>query len=318
MKRKGIEFAFSWIFAIIAGAVILISAVYITTKLVGTERRTQDSFIASELTNLLNPIETNLENSKYVKIDFVDETRVFNECKNEGVFGRQQISTSSKLGIGDEWGEKSARRSSFNKYLFSDEIVETSGKKMHAIVKPFFSPFKAGDLTILYGEDYCFVNPTSDIEDLIEDLSANGANNIGINVTGDLDDCLQETKTVCFGNQIGCDVNVNTLAGIVVKDQKESYFYGEELQLAAIFADSNIYECQIKRLAGRSGELAVIYAKKAAYVDGSGCSNNLQGDLNSFVLAASINNSREYVRELIPLAIQLKEKNDKIAKCKIF
>ena len=252
MNRKGVEFAFSWIFAIIAGAVILISAVYITTRLVGTERRVGDTFIASELNTILNPIETNLEDSKYSTIDFVDETRVFNDCSTAGTFGRQQISTASKLGIGKEFGEQSVRKSSYNKYIFSREIEETSSKKMHAIVRPLFIPFKVGDLTMLYGKEYCFVNPTSDIEDLVIDLSANGVQNIGINITAELSSCPEESTTVCF-NQVGCEINVNTQARIVSKYDFDLYYDGDSLMLTAIFADPLVYECQIKRIMGRAG-----------------------------------------------------------------
>ncbi len=317
MNRKGVEFAFSWIFAIIAGAVILISAVYITTRLVGTERRVGDTFIASELNTILNPIETNLEDSKYANIEFVDETRVFNECSTAGTFGKQQISTSSKLGIGEDWGEKSVRKSSFNKYIFSRETEETSDKNMRVIVRPLFAPFKVGDLTMLYGGKYCFVNPSSDIEDLVNDLSGNGANDIGINITSNLNLCDRDSTTVCF-NQVGCEVNVNTQARVVSKYENELYYDGDSLMLAAIFADPKIYECQIKRLMGRTGELAVIYAKKASYVEGSGCSNNLNSELQSFVVTTAINDSRDFVQNVVPTINNLEERNDQLANCKIF
>ncbi len=317
MNKKGVEFAFSWIFAIIAGAVILISAVYVTTKLVGTERRVGDTFIASELNTILNPIETNLEDSKYAVIEFVDETRVFNECSTTGTFGKQQISTSSKLGLGDNWGEQSVRKSSFNKYIFSRETEETLYKNLRVIVRPLFVPFKVGDLTMLYGGKYCFVNPSSDIEDLVNDLSGNGVNNIGINITSNLNLCERESTTVCF-NQIGCEVNVNTQARVVSKYEQELHYDGDSLMLAAIFSDPKIYECQIKRLMGRTEELAVIYSKKATYVDGSGCSNNLNTELQSFVLATAINNSRDFVQNVVPAINNLEERNEQLATCKIF
>ncbi|MGV8142880.1 MAG: hypothetical protein ACP5NS_04605 [Candidatus Pacearchaeota archaeon] len=317
MNKKGVEFAFSWIFAIIAGAVILISAVYITTKLVGTERRIGDTFIASELSTILNPIETNLEDSKYAKIEFVDETRVFNDCSTEGTFGRQQISTSSKLGIGDDWGEQSAKKSSFNKYVFSRDTEETKDKKMHAIVRPLFIPFKVGDLTMLYGKEYCFVNPTSDIEDLTRDLSANGIENIGINITSSLASCPRDSTTVCF-NQIGCEININTNSQIVSKYGTDLYYDGDSLMLAAIIADPAVYECQLKRLMGRAGELAIIYSKKAQYVEGQGCSNNIDGDLQTLASTTQINNSRDFVQNVVPNANNLEEENGELATCKVF
>ena len=321
MRNKGIEFGFSWIFAIIAGAVILFSAIYITTKLIGTDRRVSDTLVAAELDNLLHPIETNLEDSKYATINFVDETRVYNECATIGVFGRQQISTASKLGIGDEWSVQSVRKSSFNKYVFSREIEE--GEKMHAIVKPFEMPFKIGDLTMLYGGKYCFVNPLSDVEDEINDLSGGGAQDIGVNITSNLGDCPQESETVCF-NIIGCDINVNTLGsstnvqGSVSKSGETVYYYGGSLLLAAIFSEPEIYECQISRLMKRAGELGTVYSRKAAYLDGSGCSNNLIQDLQAYVLASDVNSSSEFVQQVVLLANDLEERNGNIARCKVF
>ncbi|MSS74467.1 hypothetical protein EXS72_02395 [Candidatus Pacearchaeota archaeon] len=316
MNKKGIEFSFSWIFAIIAGAVILISALYITTKLVGTERKIGDTFIASELNTILNPIETNLEDSKYTTIKFLDETRVFNECSNQGTFGKQQISTSSKLGIGNEWGDKSIRKSSFNKYVFSRGTEETQNKKLRVIVRPFFIPFKVGDLTMIYGKEYCFVNPPSDIEELVQDLSANGVQDIGINITSNIPSCLADSTKVCF-DIIGCEINVNTQSKIVSKYGKELHYSGESLMLSAIFADPLIYECQLKRLMGRAGELGVLYSKKANYLEGSGCSNDLQNDLNEYVLATAINNSGNLDR-VVFMSDDLEEKNGQLANCRIF
>ena len=316
MNKKGIEFSFSWIFAIIAGAVILISALYITTKLVGTERKIGDTFIASELNTILNPIETNLEDSKYTTIKFLDETRVFNECSNAGTFGKQQISTASKLGIGNEWGEQSIRKSSFNKYVFSRGTEETQNKKLRVIVRSFFIPFKVGDLTMIYGKEYCFVNPPSDIEELVQDLSANGVQDIGINITSNIPSCLADSTKVCF-DIIGCEINVNTQSKIVSKYGKDLHYSGESLMLSAIFADPLIYECQLKRLMGRTGELGVLYSKKANYLEGSGCSNDLQNDLNEYVLATVIDNSGNLER-VVFMSDDLEEKNGQLANCRIF
>lgn len=316
MNKKGIEFGFSWIFAIIAGAVILFSAIYITTRLIGSERQTSNTFVASELTNLLNPIETNLEDSKYVTIDFIDETRVFNDCSTQGAFGKQQISTASKLGIGDEWGRQSVRVTSFNKYVFSRSVEETEGRKLHAIVKPFNLPFKIGDVTMLYGKRYCFVNPPSELEDELLDLSGQ-QNDIGINISDSLGECVLDTTSVCF-DQLGCDISVNTQAGIVSSAGQDLYYHDQTLQLAAILSDPFIYECQLKRLMDRAGELSAVYARKASYIESSGCPNSLGADLQAFGIATAITTSRELVQRVVPLAEQLEERNGNLAACTVF
>ena len=68
----------------------------------------------------------------------------------------------------------------------------------------------------------------------------------------------------------------------------------------------------------RASELAVVYSKKAIYVEGSGCSNNLVSDLQNFILVANINNSRDFVRQVIPIAKDLERRNNELASCKIF
>ncbi len=316
MNRNGLDFTFTWMFAIIAGAVILFSAIYITTKLIGSSEIQRDTFVASELSNILSPIETNLEDSKYSLIEFTSDTRVFNDCSNSGVFGKQEISTASRGSIKEGWSKQSISKSSFNRYIFSREVEETNNKKMHILASPLNMPFKIADVMIMHGGNYCFVSPPDDIKDNFLDLSSDGARDIGINISSNVNLCPQNYTRVCF-NVNGCDINVNTQSQVVKKYGKESYYYGDSLQLAAIFSDWKVYECQIKRLARRAGELGVVYKSKALYVEGSGCSNNLVSDLDSFVLATNINNSREF-RQIVQIAKDLEESNDGLASCKIF
>ena len=316
-NKRGMEFGFSWIFVIIVGAVIIFIVIYAVNKFVGTERRVSDTFISAELNNLINPIETNLENSKYVKIKFLDETRFYNECQTTGNFGKQQISTSTKLGIGDEWGQKSVRKSSFNKYLFSRKVEE--GKELNAIVKPFYNPYKVGDLTFIYSGDYCFVSPPADIEEELQELSGSGSINIGINITTNPNQCAPGKAIVCF-NQIGCDINVNLGSQVVSRSSPEDdVFYEGDLIYAAIFSDKELYECQLKRLMKRTSELAYVYSLKSGFLTSQGCSSNLQGDLASFAnILSNTNSSEDFLRDVVPMANDLGRKNDAISKCKVF
>ncbi|MDP4039904.1 MAG: hypothetical protein Q8P57_04990 [Candidatus Pacearchaeota archaeon] len=311
MKKRGLEFGFNWLFAILVGAVILFLAIFIATKFVDTNRKVSDTFVSAELSNLLNPIETNLEDSKYVKIRFVQETRVFNDCFENGNFGRQEISTASKIGVGDEWGTQSNPKSSFNKYVFSENFEE--GKEMNVIVKPFEMPFKVGDAIFMYSKDYCFINPPRDIEEEIEDLSAGG--NIGINISSRVSSCPDESVKVCF-DLIGCDINVNSNAKIISK-QGSDLHYTDSLIYGAIFSEPEIYECQIKRLMKRASELSYVYAEKAKFLEDSGCSNSLEQDLRSFASAVLIESSNELQR-IEGNSDILKDKNDKITKCGVF
>ncbi len=315
INRKGVDFTFSWIFAIIAGAAILGAAIYITTQLLDSSDLQRDTLVAGEVANLLNPLGTNLEDNRYSVINFATDTRVYNECSNQGPFGAQRLSTASKTR--NEWSDESVQKIVYDKYLFSRRVEETQNKEIHIMVNPLVAPFKIGDVMSLYGARYCFVNPSDSVEDLINDLSADGKQDIGINITSSENNCPVNSTKVCF-NKIGCEINVNTQAEVVSKNGKDMYYEGDSLMLAAIFSDYDIYECQISRLMKRASELAVVYSKKAIYLEGSGCSNNLISDLQSFILATNISSSRDFARLVMPLAEDLERRNNELGSCKVF
>lgn len=316
MNRKGVDFTFSWIFAIIAGAAILVVAIYITSQLISTGKIQRDTFVAGELANLLNPIETNLEDNKYSVIEFSTQTKLYNECSESGQFGVQRLSTASQSSNG-EWSSQSVRKSVYNKYIFSRAIEETKNERLNVMVNPVVLPFKIGDAIIIYSGDYCFVNAPTDIEELLTDLSADGKQDVGVNLSSSANSCPRDSIKVCF-NSRGCDINVETASRVVTKAGQSVYYDGDGLMLAAIFSDTLIYECQLKRLMKRAGELGVLYSKKATYIEGSGCSNNLINDLQNFVLATNISTSREFSRQIVPLARDLERRNNELASCKVF
>lgn len=315
MNRKGVDFTFSWIFAIIAGAAILGAAIYITTQLIDSSDVQRDTLVAGEVANLLNPLGTNIEDNRYSVINFATETRIYNECTTQGVFGSQKLSTASKTR--NEWSDESIQKIVYDKYLFSRGIEETQDKKLQVMVNPLIAPFKIGDIMSIYGAKYCFINPSNSVEDLINDLSADGKQDIGINLSTSENNCPVNYTKVCF-NRIGCDINVNTQAEVVTKNGKDMYYEGDGLMLAAIFSDYEIYECQVSRLMKRASELAVVYSKKAIYLEGSGCSNNLVSDLQGFILATNISNSRDFSRLVMPLAEDLERRNNDLGSCKVF
>ena len=116
-NKRGFEFSFNWLFAIIVGAVIIFIAIFAATSFIDTSRRQSDAVTAEQLGILLNPVETSLEDIKYAVIGFPTETRVVNKCRETGNFGRQIISASVKSGIGDEF-LNGTENFFFNKYLF--------------------------------------------------------------------------------------------------------------------------------------------------------------------------------------------------------
>jgi hypothetical protein len=310
INKRGFEFSFAWLFAIIVGAVIIFIAIFAATQLIKTSRIEAETKVAAQLGILLNPIETSLEEAKYAVISFPEETRVFNTCRETGNFGRQILSTSVKTGFGD-FQEPEVENFFFNKYVFSNGIEQ--GKKLNVLAKPFEMPYKVADLIFAYSGEFCFVNPPDDIEDEITDL-----NLAGINISSNIDDCPLTGEIVCFN--IGdnrCDIDVNLQSQKVVKDGDELY-YEDNLIYGAIFADSEIYECQVKRLMKRDAELAHLYASKTEFLSGKGCASGLASELRNFAsITQEIENSQELLLSVATAADSIRRKNENLL-CRLF
>jgi len=310
-NKRGISFNFAWLFAIIVGSVIIFIAIFATTQLIKTSRIEAETKVAAQLGIILNPIETNLEESKYAVISFPDETRFINRCRESGNFGRQIISTSVRSGIGDEFIEPEVENFFFNKYIFSKGVEQ--GKELNVLAKPFEMPYKVADLIFAYSGKYCFVNPPDDIEDEITDLELK---NIDINSSAE--SCPRNSEIVCFESRNArCDINVNTKSQFVIKGNDELYYEGT-LIYGAIFADPEIYECQIKRLMKRTAELAHLYAAKADFLSGKGCSSGLSSDLRNFASTVqNVKESRDLLFIVAPASESIRRKNENLA-CKLF
>lgn len=274
-RRGALEMSFGWLFAIIAGIFILFLAIYVITKFVSVEQTTIDAKTGKEIGILLNPLETSFETSKVTSFITPVETRIYNKCDESGIFGRQVIQISQKSF--NKWTETNIDVGFSNKYIFSESYAE--GKQFYVFSKPFEFPFKIADLIYMISslEEYCFINPPGDIEDEISDL--NQKNLL-------VENCSKDSIRVCFGGGLDCDVSVDYNAGYVEKDREKMYFGGDSLMYAAVFADKEIYECQLKRLMKRTGQLALIYKDKANFISKKGCYSNL----NLLALSSSAEN----------------------------
>jgi len=310
MNKKGFEMNFAWIFGILVGAIILGIALYATTGLIETEGKIGETEIAKQLGILLNPLETGLEEASYAVITLPIETQVINRCRTFGNFGKQIIVTNERNQIGG-LGEEGEEISFFNKYIFSQEIEE--GKNLHLIMKPLKMPYKIADMVFASAENYCFVNPPSDILEEIDDLNPSH-----IFQEENLEDCLQENKIVCFGNGEECDIEVNLGGNYVTKNGKTIY-YEDSLIYGAIFADAEIYECQVERLMKRNAELAYLYAEKSNFLSGKGCSSNLGAELLNFatILQFEEDDTSAKLMEIVLVSENLEERNEDL-ECELF
>ena len=144
-KKAFLQISFAWLFAIIIGGFILFLAIYASTKIIKTEQTALDAGTAKEIGVLLNPLETGFETGKKNSFILPAETRIYNRCNNNGVFGRQIIKISQKSF--DKWTDTNVNVGFSNKYIFSENFVE--GKKFFLFSKPFKFPFKVTDLIYL-------------------------------------------------------------------------------------------------------------------------------------------------------------------------
>ncbi|MBI2631528.1 hypothetical protein HYW75_00815 [Candidatus Pacearchaeota archaeon] len=319
-NKKGFEFSFNWIFAVIVGAVIMFLAIYGTTQLVKQERKISDTEAGKQLGIILNPLETGIESGKISKITFPLETRVFNKCLSSGgsagerAFGIQEISVSTKSGIGKDWENPGIPSSFYNKYIFSSSTIE--GKELNIFSKPFYMPFEIADALYITPrrEEYCFVNPPIDIEDEIIKLKPQN-----INVSIDNKYCKKGAIIVCFGKS-GCDIDVNLEARSVKKDGQRIYFEDDEenvLLYGAIFSDRGIYECQIKRLMKRASELASLYEAKSISLGPRGCSSGLEQEMAQYANITKNLNKTEDLTEIKILSDEIRRRNEALL-CKLF
>jgi len=309
-KKAYLQMSFAWIFAIIVGAFILFLAIYAVTKLIKTEETVQDLKAGKEIEILLNPLETSFETGRATSFIMPTESRIYNKCNNNGVFGRQLISVSQRSF--NKWTETSIDGSkdvgSSNKYIFSDEYVE--GRQFYVFSKPFEFPFKVADLIYMTSskENYCFVDVDvlPDIKDEVKTIRQTQKNLFYENCS---DSNMIE---ICFQDS-GCDIDVYYDHNYVAKDNRRLDFETDALMYAAIFAEPDIYECQVNRLMKKIEQLAMLYDDKATIISQeAGCSSNL--DLS--VLASTAANS-ESISNLNPNVEDIKNKN-KLAMCRLW
>ncbi|MFA7707543.1 MAG: hypothetical protein WCX73_01205 [Candidatus Pacearchaeota archaeon] len=303
INKKAIEIGFNVIFAIFAGVVILLLAIYGATKIVTTGEKASYTETSAKIISLLDPLETGLASGKSSEIKFKKETKIFMECSSmeNSPFGKQTISFSEQT-FGENFGEKGGAVPFYNKYVFSQEVSQ--GKLFNIFSKEFLMPFKVADLIIINTNDYCFVGAPNQIE---KDITKNlGVENIKFA------DSLQNCTgiTVCFGAQSSeCDIKVfgscqdggSNLCdtpydyGRVSKGINDLY-YVDSLLYAAIFSSPDIYDCNLKRLMNKFNELSLIYIDKIKIIERKGCGSDIEPSLRILMNSAqNLSSSKEII-----------------------
>jgi len=315
LNKKGFEMSFAWIFSIIVGAIILFLAIYMAIKFVGIGEYKISTETSDKLAIILQPLETSVEEAGAMTVELTGETKIFNRCYFDDVFGDDRISLSYKS-LGDRWSKESAAISIKNKYIFSDEV---EGKTIYIFVKPFEMPFKISDLIFVYSKRYCFINPVDSIKEEIEGIGLGNSTNMI--VVDSKAECEAEDVKVCFSGTGSCDILVRCEdeeceTGTVRRDSKTVYFV-KSLIYGAIFSSNEEYECNVKRLISRLSQLSKLYQKKSSYISARGCSTGLEAELLSLSKTAGSLKSSADLLFAKNLADTIKSKNKNLV-CKLF
>ncbi len=304
-NKKGVEFNFAWLFAILAGAVILFLAIYFASNLIKTSNKEITSTTAKQLSIILEPMETGLASAKKIStISLKDETKIYNDCYESGGFGLQRISLSSKsLG---KWTSKSADIPITNKYLFSRDIEQ--GKDFYVFSKPFELPWKVSEIIFLTSSSYCFLDSPDFIKDELESLGLENTK---------LGNCSKEDEIVCFSGGVNCNINVNLIGneedyyGSVSTDT-ESVNYAGSLMYGAIFSSKEVYECNLARLGKRLLQQALIYEDESRFLSSKcGTSSTM------LMINAARNLSSDNILGLNEVAKNVDKQNE-AAECKLW
>lgn len=271
-NKQALEMSFTFIFSIIAGAVILFLAIFLASKIINAFQEKNQQQASSQLSILLDPLETSLESGISRLLSFNSEITIYNDkCSAYGNFGEQRIGVSySSFG---KKGSPSYGKYQYDKYIFSEEVEQS--KEFYIFSKPFKMPFKISDLIIVLSKDYCFVNAPEDIEDEMHGLGI-----YKLNFTDNKEACPKRSKVVCFSGAFGCDINVHgDLESGFVSKQGDNLYYTDSLIYPAIFSSPEVYECNIKRLMLRISSLCSIYQDKIKIMQKRGFDSMLDSHL---------------------------------------
>lgn len=258
LKKKGV-IEFSWIFALIVGAVILFLAFYfIGTKLMES-RLVEQKGTEHTLDILLNPFSYfgGLGATSASPIELPKEEKINFSCSTEGNFGYDTILAGN--------GEP---KTVDDKYIFSESYIQ--GKKFQVISKPFEMPWRVADVIYLIDGNkvYCFVNMPDTKKEFGEE---------GMNISNfQFDSCDPDAIKICKGSGVNCDITVYD--NYVSKGQR-MYFVDDATMYAAIFSEPRIYECNLKRLAKRLSYQVDVYKGKMLLLNSRpGCSVSVNLD----------------------------------------
>ena len=320
MKTKRGVMEFAWIFAIIVGAVILFLAFYFVGNKLLSQKYEQATIEAQNLDMLLNPF------SQFGELKALDTQPIALSRKSTLEFSCQE--PRQKLGNNDitinVGGQQGISRIVYDKYIFSEKTYET--KSLQGLSVPFEMPWRVANLIMIWPQDrkYCFIGAPQFIKDELSGESPTGLNISSIAFSQSSDQCPENTnKTVCFSGN--CDIKVtlqnggSSDRGSTRKSGQTVYFTGNALMYASIFSDSDIYNCNVKRLMARLYSETLVYEEKSRAMTSRGCNMNINlVQLKQLANTMSTSTLTETnINNLMLYAQQIKQQNQG-SNCELF
>jgi len=311
---------FVMLFAIIAGSMILLLAIYGAIKAGTTMQTTNQAELAKSIQIITDPMQAGFAEASTATISMKQNITISNDCSTDDGFGVNKISVEipSPAGIQNQMPTSPVKISITNKYIFSDL---TPGKIFYVFSQPFNSPFRVADVLIVSSQDYCFINPPDSISAEVFGLHVK---NIGIKNTFN-NTCAIDAKTVCFGpsncdisvvgecNKAGCDTAFDYG---YVKKRSDQLDYSGNLLFAAIFSDKDLYDCNVQRLMFRLSDIADLLSQKADRMNARGCNVLMKPDMEA-LLSLTQNATSDSLQGIYDFSqsIQIKEDNEE---CKLW
>ncbi|MCX6741850.1 MAG: hypothetical protein NTX24_01580 [Candidatus Pacearchaeota archaeon] len=330
---------FSWIFALIVGALILFFAFYFIGSKLLEGNLTKSLMTEHSLDILFNPFSYfgSLGATSAKTMDLSTVEKINFSCKTEEVFGYDSITVWTK--------EATQPRKVYDKYLFSDRFIES--KNFQIISKSFNMPWRVADLVYFFPRNikYCFIGPNFDDTRKEFGSDESDEHDTGMNISNfyfpeSINLCPPDGEVVNICGENGAS---NSKCDIIVYSGNDNYvlkkndsgvlkklYYSDDAQMyAAIFSDPEVYYCNMQRLTKRLQYQIEIYnAKMQSLNQGQNCGMYipLDGlDISAKTLFDNIEGSKQNIWNPIKGAFSdikskadvVKYQNDMSA-CKLF
>ena len=310
--------AFAWVFSLIIGAFILFFAFFFVGRLSQTSQQYGQAVYTTSLDTLLEPFTSSLASGQSDIIKLQKGTQLKAECYYDmkgRSFGKS-ILKARPPSMTKSQGY-SFDKLVYDKYIFSRELKLGNGK-LFVISMPFEMPFRIADLTMLIGDNYCFVSLPYKYNQTLWELSENVSNaGLKFQFPNSVDKCDDNTMKVCWTND-DCDVKIkgDNPGTVKFRHDANAYPWIGNMVYAAMFSDADVYNCSFKRLMLKAKTLTGLYKKQAALLGSKGCVTGLDSSLEE--LDGDLDNISNLDMPKLWTDAQAIDAQNRYASCKLY